>query len=208
MYTGVDGSSKANTRNQKLPYDVAMLEWARQNYRMVGSNKSDEGGNSDRPAYGVFLDSPGSDIKQMRQIDVPVKMGDGEMRLPIFIYRYQVGSIETGLIRNTCRAISKYAIWNRRSPISPFTRGFGSRELPHSVWIEKKLRTITIRSVSVKDLDAKRFVANSSRSGWATVLYVRGAILWHIRRLGRWASGNFRRYLYRNNQISELPNPP
>ena len=51
-------------------------------------------------------------------------------------------------------------------------------------------------------LNPKRLRTRPLRSGGESSLYVRGVSLEHIRLFGRWSIDTFRRYRYRDNQIS------
>ena len=70
--------------------------------------------------------------------------------------------------------------------------------------VERRVRSVVKRSASSNGMESKRFSTHSIRSGGATALYVRGISLGHIRRFGRWSSDTFRRYIYRDNQVSRF----
>ena len=68
--------------------------------------------------------------------------------------------------------------------------------------VEKRIRSDIKRSASPSGLNDAHFSTRSLRSGGATALYVRGISLCHIRRFGRRESDTFRRYIYRDYQMS------
>ena len=151
---------------------------------------------------GFFFLLRASEIKQLRQKDVEVGLGNGRRKLTIFIYQSKTDQSQSGCFRTlvetgniVCPVKAMIGFLNS------FDWNCESDEKLFGEDIEKKVRTIIKRSATPNGLASKMFSTHALRSGGATAMYVRGTSVEHIRRFGRWASDTFRRYLYRDNQV-------
>ena len=186
---------------QKLPYNVDLLSWVRGNFfiRGIRSHKIKEIWAVVNMGFFSLLRA--SEIKQIRQKDVEIGLGNGGRRLTIFIYQSKTDQSRRGFFMtpmetesNVCPARSMIYYMNSSE------WGCESNEKLFSDDVEKRIRAIIKRSSTSNGLDPEKFRTHSHRSGGATSMYVRGISIGHIRRFGRWTSDTFRRYLYHDGQ--------
>ena len=143
-----------------------------------------------------------SEINQMRQKGVGIGLGNGKMKLAIYIYQSQTDQGQRGCFRTLMETGSDVCpVRSMIYYLNSFDWDCESNEKLFTDDVGRRIRSIIKWSATPNGLVSKRFSTHSLRSGGATAMYVRGIIIEHIRRFGRWASDTFRRYLYRDNQV-------